>query len=107
IDYALFMNILIVIGTDRKDSYSRKIIPYITSLVHTYSDFTSITIADPALLQLSYDKNDPEYTKMVKNADGFLVVTPEYNHSFPGTLKTLLDMEFELYKRKPVALVPV
>ncbi len=38
-------------------------------------------------------------------ADGFLVVTPEYNHGYPGTLKNLLDHLFEPWGRKPFAFV--
>src|ERR1700691_414146 len=36
-------------------------------------------------------------------ADAFFIVTPEYNHSFPGSLKRMLDSELELYNHKPVA----
>jgi NAD(P)H-dependent FMN reductase len=38
-------------------------------------------------------------------ADGFILVTPEYNFSFPGTLKNLLDVTFKPWNRKPFALV--
>jgi NAD(P)H-dependent FMN reductase len=38
-------------------------------------------------------------------ADGYVVVTPEYNHSFPGILKDAIDYaDFQLQK-KPVAIV--
>lgn len=38
-------------------------------------------------------------------ADGFLVVTPEYNHGVPGALKNLLDVTFKPWNRKPFAFV--
>lgn len=38
-------------------------------------------------------------------ADGFVIVTPEYNHSFPGTLKNLLDVTHKPWNRKPFGLV--
>ncbi|MHB1260795.1 MAG: NADPH-dependent FMN reductase [Thermoplasmatota archaeon] len=38
-------------------------------------------------------------------ADGFLIVTPEYNYSFPGTLKNLLDVTFKPWNKKPFALI--
>ena len=53
------------------------------------------------------EAKDPSYTEITKNADGFFIVTPEYNHSFPGTLKRMLDSELENYKHKPVALAGV
>jgi NAD(P)H-dependent FMN reductase len=38
-------------------------------------------------------------------ADGFVIVTPEYNYSFPGTLKNLLDVTLKPWRRKPFGLV--
>src|SRR5579863_1551156 len=38
-------------------------------------------------------------------ADGFVIVTPEYNHGYPGTLKNVLDHVFDEWNRKPFALV--
>jgi NAD(P)H-dependent FMN reductase len=39
------------------------------------------------------------------DADGFLVVSAEYNHSVPAALKNLLDHFQEEYRRKPSGLV--
>ncbi|WP_414939005.1 NADPH-dependent FMN reductase [Amycolatopsis sp. cmx-11-51] len=38
-------------------------------------------------------------------ADAYLVVTPEYNHSFPAALKNAIDWHFEEWAYKPVAFV--
>jgi NAD(P)H-dependent FMN reductase len=38
-------------------------------------------------------------------ADGFVVVTPEYNHSFPAPLKTAIDWYYAEWQAKPVAFV--
>ena len=38
-------------------------------------------------------------------ADAFVVVTPEYNNSFPAPLKTALDWYYEEWHAKPVAIV--
>ena len=37
----------------------------------------------------------------------FFIVVPEYNHSFPGTLKRLLDSELQNYNHKAVAFAGV
>ena len=50
------------------------------------------------------EPKDARYSEIVARADGFLIVTPEYNHSFPGTLKRMLDSEFAYYKHKAVAV---
>ncbi len=38
-------------------------------------------------------------------ADAFVIVTPEYNHSFPGHLKTAIDAVGDEWKAKPVGFV--
>ncbi|MGW4034899.1 NADPH-dependent FMN reductase [Streptomyces sp. NPDC004778] len=38
-------------------------------------------------------------------ADAFVVLTPEYNHSFPAPLKTLIDWHSAEWQAKPVAFV--
>ncbi|MBI3420636.1 MAG: NAD(P)H-dependent oxidoreductase [Candidatus Sungbacteria bacterium] len=45
-----------------------------------------------------------KYREMVAAVDGLIIVTPEYNHSYPGELKMMLDMAYEEYEHKPVAL---
>ncbi|BCJ68703.1 NADPH-dependent FMN reductase [Polymorphospora rubra] len=38
-------------------------------------------------------------------ADGFVVVTPEYNHSYPAPLKAAIDAHYKEWHAKPVAFV--
>ncbi|MER6913192.1 NAD(P)H-dependent oxidoreductase [Streptomyces sp. NPDC000594] len=38
-------------------------------------------------------------------ADAFIVVTPEYNHSYPASLKNAVDWFVDEWKAKPVAFV--
>lgn len=69
-------------------------------------------VVDPKDFSFDGDGNDPEgkdpkYTKITDEADGFFIVTPEYNHSFPGSLKRMLDSELKNYIHKPVALAGV
>ena len=40
-------------------------------------------------------------------ADGFIIVSPEYNHGYPGVLKMLLDMLYSQYAHKPVGICGV
>jgi NAD(P)H-dependent FMN reductase len=46
-----------------------------------------------------------EVTPKLGGADAFVVVTPEYNHSFPAGLKNLIDWHYTEWRAKPVALV--
>ncbi|HEV7707247.1 MAG TPA: NAD(P)H-dependent oxidoreductase [Asanoa sp.] len=41
----------------------------------------------------------------VDRADAFVVVTPEYNHSFPASLKQAIDFAYDEWHAKPVGFV--
>jgi NAD(P)H-dependent FMN reductase len=43
--------------------------------------------------------------RTVDEADGFIVVTPEYNHGYPASLKNALDHIFPELGRKPISFV--
>lgn len=45
------------------------------------------------------------WAKRIADADGFIIVTPEYNHSFPAVLKNALDHAYHEWSNKPVAFV--
>lgn len=56
--------------------------------------------------------NDPEsqnkeWVAINKKADAYVIVMPEYNHGYPGSLKMLLDNDLGNYTHKPVMLVGV
>jgi NAD(P)H-dependent FMN reductase len=46
-----------------------------------------------------------KWAEKVSSADGFIIVTPEYNHSFPGSLKNALDVLYTPWNNKSVAFV--
>jgi NAD(P)H-dependent FMN reductase len=41
----------------------------------------------------------------VDSADGYIIVTGEYNHGYPASLKNAMDHVFPEFNRKPVAFV--
>jgi len=49
----------------------------------------------------------PEWRDAIARADGLVIVSPEYNHGYSGTLKTILDVLLKEYIHKSVALVGV
>lgn len=49
----------------------------------------------------------PEWRDAIIRADGFVIVTPEYNHGYPGPLKSVLDLLLKEYIHKAVAFVGV
>ena len=49
----------------------------------------------------------PEWRDAIIRADGLVIVTPEYNHGYPGSLKGVLDLLLSEYIHKAVAFVGV
>jgi NAD(P)H-dependent FMN reductase len=43
--------------------------------------------------------------RTLDRADGFIVLTAEYNHGYPAVLKNAMDWTFPEWQRKPVAFV--
>jgi NAD(P)H-dependent FMN reductase len=50
---------------------------------------------------------DSEFSATVQRADGLVIVTPEYNHGYPGMLKHLLDTNLKEYIHKAVGVCGV
>src|SRR6476646_10822358 len=49
----------------------------------------------------------PEWRDAIVRADGLVIVAPEYNHGYPGTLKAVLDLLLREYIHKAVGFVGV
>ena len=49
----------------------------------------------------------PEWRDAIIQADGLVIVSPEYNHGYPGSLKAVLDLLLREYVHKSVAFVGV
>lgn len=45
------------------------------------------------------------YIERIDRADAFVVITPEYNHGYPASLKQAIDLPRDQWRRKPVAFV--
>jgi len=52
-------------------------------------------------------KKDPvkRWSEKIEEADGFIIVTPEYNHGYSAVLKNALDYVWYPWNKKPVAFV--
>ncbi len=49
----------------------------------------------------------PEWRDAIIEADGLVIVSPEYNHGYPGSLKAVLDLLLKEYIHKAVGFVGV
>jgi NAD(P)H-dependent FMN reductase len=50
---------------------------------------------------------DPTFSSTVERCDGLILITPEYNHGYPGLLKHALDMNLKEYIHKAVGICGV
>ena len=101
----------IIVGTTRPKRESIKPARLIEKVGKGIAEI-EVQLIDPNDFHFPFDGNDsenkdPRYTKITERADAFFIVTPEYNHSFPGTLKRMLDSELSNYIHKPVAFAGV
>ncbi|MFG1688185.1 NADPH-dependent FMN reductase [Nonomuraea sp. NPDC049269] len=115
--------LLVIVGSTRPTRAADRVLPWVLSRVRAHGGF-EVELADlrdwPLPIFAEHmgtigDLSDPTYSEpivrawnqKVKQADAFVVITPEYNHSVPGGLKNAIDsvwMSFG-FRNKPVAAV--
>jgi NAD(P)H-dependent FMN reductase len=52
-------------------------------------------------------RNVSQFADEIKRADGVIIVTPEYNGGYPASLKNVVDLLYNEWHRKPVAISTV
>lgn len=88
----------IIAGSLRKESFSKKIANVIQAMAPSGFEFKIIPIDNLPLYNQDFDDNNqvPEsytaFRKTIKELDGVIFVTPEYNRSIPGALKNAIDV---------------
>jgi NAD(P)H-dependent FMN reductase len=103
-------NIAVIFGSAREGRFCETVGSWVVETLKSDQDL-SVDIIDPAVLNLPAAHVGPDHPSVqqlhvaLAEADGFIVVTPEYNHSFTGELKLLIDAAKHQWKRKPVAFV--
>jgi NAD(P)H-dependent FMN reductase len=45
-----------------------------------------------------------DFAAKIKAADGVIIVTPEYNGGYPASLKNVVDLLYDEWRRKPIAI---
>ncbi|MBS1487410.1 MAG: NAD(P)H-dependent oxidoreductase [Bacteroidetes bacterium] len=47
------------------------------------------------------------FANSIRAADGIIIVTPEYNGGYPASLKNVIDLLYDEWQRKPIAISTV
>lgn len=103
----------ILLGSARQGRWSEHAAKFVFGEAQTFDgletelldvrDFISSSQTGAAMVKEKME----EWRAKMKRADGLVIVSPEYNHGYPGELKLMLDQLYEEYNRKPVGICGV
>ena len=87
--------ILFIIGSLRAKSFNRQVACVVKDVIGESAEVQELDYSDLPLLSQDIEQPELEVVarirKEVSEADGLWIFTPEYNMSYPGHLKNLLD----------------
>jgi len=107
------LRLVVIIGSTRNGRFGPTVADWFTARASRRGDL-ELDVVDLAVTRLpevlaDADEDLPVSVRRLGSrlaaADAFVVVTPEYNHSFPAPLKTAIDWFYEEWQAKPVAFV--
>ncbi|HEX6648189.1 MAG TPA: NAD(P)H-dependent oxidoreductase [Pyrinomonadaceae bacterium] len=107
------MNIPVLLGTSRKLRKSALVAKWLVGEMEKRPEIRTrlFDVAEFALPHDDYGQEIkhlfPTWRDAIVAADGLVIVTPEYNHGYPGSLKAVLDLLLREYIHKSVAFVGV
>lgn len=105
------MYLPIILGTAREGRQSEKVAHFM--LEEIKKEGIESSIVDVRDYRIEATDNTKKGSKarglaeIISKADGIVIVSPEYNHGYPGELKMMLDLLYEEYKGKPVLICGV
>ncbi|HKU73500.1 MAG TPA: NAD(P)H-dependent oxidoreductase [Pyrinomonadaceae bacterium] len=107
------LNIPVLLGTNRKERKSHFVAQWLVSQMEKRPEIRT-RLFDVAEFHLPHDDygqglkdSFPEWRDAIVQADGLVLVTPEYNHGYPGAMKAVLDLLLREYVHKSVSFVGV
>jgi NAD(P)H-dependent FMN reductase len=101
----------IILGTSRRGRQSENVARFVFEQTRKRAGVETELI-DVCTLPMKLDDageqmKDPKFSATINRCDGLIIVTPEYNHGYPGLLKHALDMNLEEYNHKAVGICGV
>ncbi|MGJ6967739.1 NADPH-dependent FMN reductase [Streptosporangium sp. G11] len=107
------LRLAVIIGSTREGRFGPTVAGWFATRARRRGDLDVdlIDLAETGLPQTLNDQGEPAPAEVaalaprLAAADAFVVVTPEYNRSFPAPLKTAIDWYCEEWQAKPVAFV--
>jgi NAD(P)H-dependent FMN reductase len=105
------LSIPVILGTTRKGRLSAHAARFMVAQIEK-RDRIKTELIDISKLPMPLDDageaiKNPAFSEKMAMADALVIVTPEYNHSFPGLLKHILDSCLKEYIHKAAGIVGV
>jgi len=105
------LNIPVILGTTRKGRMSAHAARFMVDQIEKRREVATELI-DISKLPMPIDDagdgiKDAGFSEKMALADALVIITPEYNHSFPGLLKHVLDSCLKEYIHKAAGIVGV
>ena len=87
--------VLFIIGSLRAKSFNRQVANVAKEMIGNRAEIQELDYSDLPLLNQDIEQPEPSVVARIREAvaeaDGLWIFTPEYNMSYPGHLKNLLD----------------
>jgi NAD(P)H-dependent FMN reductase len=106
------VRVTVVVGSNREGRFGPVVADWLLDRIRTRDDLVAevVDVADTALpttfaADAGAKSELAAITPKLSSADAFIVLTPEYNHSYPAGLKNLIDWHYTEWQAKPVAFV--
>src|SRR3954469_13041147 len=108
----------VIISTAREGRFSERVARWVVDELGSRDDFT-VELVDlrehvlpffdgvsPIRTQRDYPRDDvAQFGQTIDRADGYIVLTAEYNHGYPAVLKNAMDWTFIEWRPKAIAFV--
>ncbi|AYY12562.1 NADPH-dependent oxidoreductase [Actinobacteria bacterium YIM 96077] len=106
------LRLTVIIGSTRVGRFGPTAAEWFAERARRRSD-VDVSVVDLAECWLpdvlNHDDQPPrpvrELAPWLGDADAFVMVTPEYNHSYPAALKNAIDWYFDEWRAKPIGYV--
>lgn len=109
--------IQVIMGTTRTGRFGERVAPWVLKRLQDYGfEVELVDLRDyplpffdqkpPSVTKRNYPNEDvARLGRKLDEAEGFVILTGEYNHGYPAVLKNAIDHTFVEWQRKPVAFV--
>ena len=112
------MLLQVINGTTREGRFSERVAAWVMGRLQQHDAF-ELELVDLRDHPLPFFDAEPpirtgrdyadeavaRFSRVIDRADGYVILTAEYNHGYPAVLKNALDSTFVEWRRKPVAYV--